>query len=207
MLTASHLQTCGTQRPAPPAAGLNGGVRSIQFWTDLILSCHSMSLVLVQDISSDWMGWLWGPLTLVTMQPSTTATIKSQTCSLTTLSHKETNLLVNNARFLLFYRKFIDDAFDIPWASPNGYANFVNAMNDFGTPSAWLEWEATPPGLPQSPYPTRLCRHDFNYLFPEANESIPIPPSHVSATLKHTIWPNLRQPPPLPLAQYQMLHV
>ncbi len=59
---------------------------------------------------------------------------------------EETNLLVNDAHLLLFYCRFIDDAFVIQRASPNGHAPFVNAMNDFGTPGAWLEWEATPPG-------------------------------------------------------------
>jgi hypothetical protein len=40
----------------------------------------------------------------------------------------------------------IDDTLIIQQASSNGFANFVSAMNDFGTPSARLEWKATPPG-------------------------------------------------------------
>jgi hypothetical protein len=59
---------------------------------------------------------------------------------------EETNLLVNDTHLLLFYRRYIDDALIIQWASPNGFANFVGAMNDSGTPGARLEWEATPPG-------------------------------------------------------------
>jgi hypothetical protein len=60
--------------------------------------------------------------------------------------HEETKLLANPTYLLLFYRRFIDDAFVIQRASPNGYADFVHGMNDFGRPGARLEWEATPPG-------------------------------------------------------------
>lgn len=60
--------------------------------------------------------------------------------------HKETNLLVNNAHLLLFYHRYINNAFIIQGASPNGSANFMSAMNSFGQPGARLEWETTPPG-------------------------------------------------------------
>jgi hypothetical protein len=60
--------------------------------------------------------------------------------------HEETNLLVNDAHLLLFYRRYIDDALIIQRASPNGFAHFVSAMNDLGQTGARLEWEATPPG-------------------------------------------------------------
>jgi hypothetical protein len=53
---------------------------------------------------------------------------------------------VNGAHLLLFYRRYIDDALIIQQASPNDFANFVSAMNNFGRPGARLEWEATPPG-------------------------------------------------------------
>jgi hypothetical protein len=59
---------------------------------------------------------------------------------------EDTNLLVNSAHLLLFHRRYMDDALIIQRASPNGFANFVSAMKDFGQPGARLEWEATPPG-------------------------------------------------------------
>jgi hypothetical protein len=60
--------------------------------------------------------------------------------------HKETNLLANNARLLLFYRRYIDDGLIIQQAGPNGFANLVSVMNDFGMPGAQFEWEEAPPG-------------------------------------------------------------
>jgi hypothetical protein len=68
------------------------------------------------------MGWLWVPHVLVTILQFTTA------------------------HLFLFYHRHIDDALIIQQASPNGFANFVIAINDFGMPNAWLEWEAAPPG-------------------------------------------------------------
>jgi hypothetical protein len=57
--------------------------------------------------------------------------------------HEETNLLANDARLLLFYRRYItDDTLIIQRASPNSFANFVSMMKNVGTPGARLEWEA-----------------------------------------------------------------
>jgi hypothetical protein len=69
-------------------------------------------------------------------------------CSYATIyySYHEETILLQPDIAPIFYRRLIDDAYIIQRNTPQGYTNFLQAMNSFGQEGARLEWESPGPG-------------------------------------------------------------
>jgi hypothetical protein len=69
-------------------------------------------------------------------------------CSYATIyySYHEETILLQPDIAPIFYPRLIDDAYIIQRNTPQGYTNFIQAMNSFGQEGARLEWESPGPG-------------------------------------------------------------